>query len=90
VPIGHLGVNVSDLVSAKRVLNIGKLRKGVELYYLNSVARGVEDYYVGSGKAPGYRLASGAKDLGLTDAVGEGMASARFAHRSISSTDRHV
>jgi hypothetical protein len=53
------------------VLNIGKLRKGGELYYLNSVARGVEDYYVGSGEAPGYWLASGAKNLALADAVGE-------------------
>jgi TrwC relaxase len=53
------------------VLNIGQLRKGGELYYLNSVTRGVEDYYVGSGEAPGYWLASGAKNLGLADAVGE-------------------
>jgi hypothetical protein len=36
------------------VLNIGKLRKGGELYYLNSVAKGVEDYYLGSGESPGY------------------------------------
>jgi conjugative relaxase-like TrwC/TraI family protein len=53
------------------VLNIGKLRKGGELYYLNSVAKGVEDYYVGSGEAPGYWLAGGAKDLGLAGPVGE-------------------
>jgi hypothetical protein len=43
------------------VLNIGKLRKGGENYYLNSVARGVEDYYLGSGEAPGYWLSSGAE-----------------------------
>ena len=54
----------------RRVLNIGKLRKGGELYYLNSVAKGVEDYYLGSGEAAGYWLASGAKDLELDGEVG--------------------
>jgi conjugative relaxase-like TrwC/TraI family protein len=53
------------------VLNIGKLRRGGENYYLNSVARGVEDYYLGSGEAPGYWLASGATALGLEGAVGD-------------------
>lgn len=53
------------------ILNIGKLRKGGELYYLNSVARGVEDYYTGSGEAPGYWLAGGAKNLKLEGEVGE-------------------
>ncbi|MDP9069315.1 MAG: relaxase domain-containing protein [Actinomycetota bacterium] len=53
------------------MLNIGKLRRGGENYYLNSVARGVEDYYLGSGEAPGYWLASGAADLGLEGQVGE-------------------
>lgn len=53
------------------ILNIGKLRKGGELYYLNSVARGVEDYYTGSGEAPGYWLAGGAKNLKLAGEVGE-------------------
>lgn len=53
------------------ILNVGKLRKGGELYYLNSVARGAEDYYTGSGEAPGYWLASGAKDLKLQGEVGE-------------------
>jgi len=53
------------------VLNIGKLRRGGENYYLNSVARGVEDYYLGSGEAPGYWLASGVGDLGLEGEVGE-------------------
>lgn len=47
------------------MLNIGKLRKGGELYYLNSVARGVEDYYLGSGEAPGYWLAGGVRELSL-------------------------
>jgi Ti-type conjugative transfer relaxase TraA len=53
------------------ILNIGKLRKGGELYYLNSVARGVEDYYTGSGEAPGYWLSGGAKNLKLQGEVGE-------------------
>ena len=53
------------------MLNIGKLRRGGENYYLNSVARGVEDYYLGSGEAPGYWLACGAKDLGLEGEVGD-------------------
>lgn len=51
------------------MLNIGKLRKGGELYYLNSVARGVEDYYTGSGEAPGYWISSGADTLALAGEV---------------------
>lgn len=51
------------------MLNIGKLRRGGENYYLNSVGRGVEDYYLGSGEAAGYWLASGAADLGLEGEV---------------------
>ncbi len=53
------------------MLNIGKLRRGGENYYLNSVARGVEDYYLGSGEAPGYWLASGSRGLGLEGEVAE-------------------
>jgi conjugative relaxase-like TrwC/TraI family protein len=53
------------------VLNIGKLRRGGENYYLNSVARGVEDYYLGSGESPGYWMASGSADLGLKGEVQE-------------------
>lgn len=53
------------------MLNIGKLRRGGENYYLNSVARGVEDYYLGSGEAPGYWLASGAAALRLAGEVGD-------------------
>jgi conjugative relaxase-like TrwC/TraI family protein len=53
------------------VLNIGKLRRGGENYYLNSVAKGVEDYYLGSGEAPGYWLASGSEKLGLEGVVNE-------------------
>ena len=53
------------------MLNIGKLRRGGENYYLNSVARGVEDYYLGSGEAPGYWFSSGSTDLGLEGQVGD-------------------
>lgn len=53
------------------MLNIGKLRAGGENYYLNSVSKGAEDYYLGSGEAPGYWLASGAKELGLSGEVGD-------------------
>ena len=51
------------------MLNIGKLARGQQGYYLNSVARGVEDYYVGSGEAPGYWLGGGSVDLGLEGRV---------------------
>lgn len=47
------------------MLNIGKLARGQQDYYLNSVARGVEDYYLGAGEAPGYWLGGGAADLEL-------------------------
>jgi Ti-type conjugative transfer relaxase TraA len=53
------------------VLNIGKLARGQQDYYLNSVARGVEDYYLGAGEAPGYWLGGGAADLGLEGHVRE-------------------
>jgi Ti-type conjugative transfer relaxase TraA len=53
------------------VLNIGKLARGQQGYYLNSVARGVEDYYLGAGEAPGYWLGGGAADLGLEGHVRE-------------------
>lgn len=51
------------------MLNIGKLRRGGENYYLNSVAKGVEDYYLGSGESPGYWMASGAREIGLAGEV---------------------
>ena len=53
------------------MLNIGKLARGQQDYYLNSVARGVEDYYLGAGEAPGYWLGGGAVDLGLEGHVRE-------------------
>jgi len=35
------------------MLNVGKLARGRENYYLSVVAGGAEDYYLGSGEAPG-------------------------------------
>jgi Ti-type conjugative transfer relaxase TraA len=40
------------------MLNIGKLGRGQEDYYLEAVADSGEDYYFGSGEAPGYWLGS--------------------------------
>ncbi len=51
------------------MLSIGKLGRGQEQYYLNSVARGVEDYYLGSGEAPGRWIGQGAPLLGLSGVV---------------------
>jgi conjugative relaxase-like TrwC/TraI family protein len=53
------------------MLNIGKLAKGQQDYYLRSVAKGVEDYYIGSGEAPGYWLGGGSSDLRLQGQVRE-------------------
>ncbi len=52
------------------MLNVGKLAKGQESYYLNAVGRGAEDYYLGSGEAPGRWTGGGAKDLKLSGEVG--------------------
>jgi len=51
------------------MLSIGKLGRGQERYYLNTVARGVEDYYLGSGEAPGRWIGQGAALLGLSGVV---------------------
>jgi len=51
------------------VLSIGKLGRGQEQYYLNTVARGVEDYYLGAGEAPGRWTGRGAALLGLSGVV---------------------
>jgi hypothetical protein len=48
------------------MVSIGKLGKGQETYYLDSVAGGADDYYSGDGEAPG-SLGSGAGVA--TDAV---------------------
>jgi len=47
------------------VLNIGKMARGSEGYYLHAVARGVEDYYLGRGEAPGRWLGRGVALHGL-------------------------
>lgn len=46
------------------MLNIGKLGRGQEDYYLEAVADSGEDYYLGSGEAPGYWLGSALKVSG--------------------------
>jgi conjugative relaxase-like TrwC/TraI family protein len=51
------------------VLSIGKLGKGQESYYLESVAQGIEDYYTGSGEAPGRWLGSATRGLGVEGEV---------------------
>ena len=51
------------------MLNVGKLQKGQEQYYLESVARGAEDYYLGSGEAPGRWIGGGSKELELSGQV---------------------
>jgi conjugative relaxase-like TrwC/TraI family protein len=56
-------------VARVAVLSIGKLGRGQENYYLNTVAKGVEDYYLGSGEAPGQWIGSGNRLLGLRDRV---------------------
>src|SRR5215211_749093 len=51
------------------MVTIGKLGKGQETYYLDSVAGGAEDYYSGEGEAPGRWTGSGASELGLEGTV---------------------
>jgi conjugative relaxase-like TrwC/TraI family protein len=51
------------------VLNVGKLARGRENYYLSAVARGAEDYYLGSGEAAGRWLGRGIRAVGLSGAV---------------------
>src|SRR5215207_2941954 len=51
------------------MVSIGKLGKGQETYYLDSVAGGAEDYYSGEGEAPGRWTGSGASELGLEGTV---------------------
>jgi conjugative relaxase-like TrwC/TraI family protein len=51
------------------MLNIGKLGRGGEAYYLETVASGAEDYYLHAGEAPGYWLGAAAVDLGLVGVV---------------------
>jgi conjugative relaxase-like TrwC/TraI family protein len=51
------------------MVSIGKLGKGQETYYLDSVAGGADDYYSGEGEAPGRWTGSGASELGLEGTV---------------------
>src|SRR5215207_6393262 len=51
------------------MVSIGKLGKGQETYYLDSVGGGADDYYSGEGEAPGRWTGSGASDLGLEGTV---------------------
>jgi conjugative relaxase-like TrwC/TraI family protein len=51
------------------MVSIGKLGKGQETYYLDSVAGGADDYYSGEGEAPGRWAGSGASELGLEGTV---------------------
>jgi conjugative relaxase-like TrwC/TraI family protein len=51
------------------MVSIGKLGKGQETYYLDSVAGGADDYYSGEGKGPGRWSGSGAGELGLEGQV---------------------
>jgi Ti-type conjugative transfer relaxase TraA len=51
------------------VLSIGKLGRGQESYYLETVASGVEDYYVGRGEAPGRWLGTMTTEIGLDGRV---------------------
>jgi conjugative relaxase-like TrwC/TraI family protein len=51
------------------MVSIGKLGKGQQAYYLDSVANGIEDYYCGEGEAPGRWIGPGAAALGLDGEV---------------------
>src|ERR687898_2258097 len=51
------------------MVTIGKLGKGQETYYLDSVAGGADDYYSGEGEAPGRWTGDGASELGLEGTV---------------------
>src|ERR671910_2101749 len=51
------------------MVSIGKLGKGQEIYYLDSVAGGADDYYSGEGEAPGRWTGSGSAELGLEGQV---------------------
>ncbi|MGH2965562.1 MAG: MobF family relaxase [Solirubrobacterales bacterium] len=51
------------------MLTIGKLGKGQEAYYLDTVANGIEDYYAGEGEAPGRWTGGGTAELGLDGEV---------------------
>jgi conjugative relaxase-like TrwC/TraI family protein len=54
-----------------RVLNIGKLLRGREHYYLDKVARSQEEYYTGAGEAPGQWIGTAAAELDVAGEVSE-------------------
>jgi conjugative relaxase-like TrwC/TraI family protein len=51
------------------MVSIGKLGKGQETYYLDSVAGGADDYYSGEGEASGRWTGTGASELELSGEV---------------------
>src|SRR6266536_2055627 len=53
------------------VLNIGKLLRGKQRYYLDQVARSQEEYYTGAGEAPGQWAGAAAAELGVAGEVSE-------------------
>jgi conjugative relaxase-like TrwC/TraI family protein len=59
-----------------RVVTIGKLGKGQQRYYLESVADGIDDYYSGEGEAPGRWLGAGTAELELEGRVYRGQLNA--------------
>src|SRR5918994_2613655 len=63
------------------MVSIGKLGKGQEVYYLDSVAGGADDYYVGEGEAPGRWTGSGSAELGLEGEVEREQLGAALAAR---------
>jgi conjugative relaxase-like TrwC/TraI family protein len=67
------------------MVSIGKLGKGQETYYLDSVAGGADDYYSGEGEAPGRWTGSGASELGLSGEVERGQ-----LHAVLSGHDPHT
>ena len=53
------------------MLNIGKLLRGKERYYLDQVARSQEEYYTGAGEAPGQWAGAAAAELDVAGEVSE-------------------
>src|SRR6266540_2540637 len=53
------------------VLNIGKLLRGKQRYYLDQVARSQEEYYTGAGEAPGHWAGAAAAELDVAGEVSE-------------------
>ena len=79
------GIGACQARLTYRMLSIGKLAAGPTAgrYYVEQVAAGREDYYSGEGdgEAPGAWIGSGAKRLGLSDAVTDGGITSLLAAR---------